>query len=484
MAAWRPKQPHHVTTIICEPWMDQSHPHSSSGADPPDIDPFVTDEPLFSDFLYEPDGPINLPRPHLSGLQKKQNQWRRWSQEVVPSLIKPYLAYCRRSESLQSNPDLGLLTGDNLRCSAFCRLRSLAVTCVLFDLDIRVLELVKNLFVRMTPNSTAWCDALENFLNERGYKLNTKDSLRRRFSNAYHWYTVLTIMSSDYLTTFISNSRRAGADSVASHETPGIPQVLSQPSAYLSSRCPLCFGGNDWHQHCDPDTTVDCIVCVDACFTQKRSNNPRNGGNQDPPNPTPTVFIPECDVKMMEDHVRDCRGGGAGTRKRPRQLAEEIYDGYEDGMRIPVSVLDGCSKSFVAADEKRKKQLERSCRKWSLLDDSILSRISFRISVFHAYGHQWPCQIVYHPRKRAGFGLSDGEGCEHLWSALKQLIPVLRVSGYHQQLFVLDVQVHHLALKSLDALGQWLARKWMLCQQKKKAALEGLRDLAFDEDFL
>ncbi|KAG1848659.1 hypothetical protein F4604DRAFT_1935230 [Suillus subluteus] len=74
---------------------DQSHPHSPSGADPPDIDPFVTDKPLFSDFLYEPNGPINLPRPHLSGLQKKQNQWWRWSQEVVPSLIKPYLAYCR-----------------------------------------------------------------------------------------------------------------------------------------------------------------------------------------------------------------------------------------------------------------------------------------------------------------------------------------------------------------------------------------------------
>jgi hypothetical protein len=40
--------------------------------------------------------------------------------------------------------------------------------------DIRVLELVKNLFIRMTPNSTAWCEALETFFNERGYKLNTK----------------------------------------------------------------------------------------------------------------------------------------------------------------------------------------------------------------------------------------------------------------------------------------------------------------------
>jgi hypothetical protein len=193
----------------------------------------------------------------------------------------------------------------------------------------------------------------------------------------------------------------------------------------------------------------------------------------------------------MEDHVNACRRAGVGTCKRPRQPVEEVHDGYEKGMRIPVSVLDGCSESFVAADEKREKastrffadtglmallcrhdrvlwlvnmtsagekqhyalalvkrlfehlppdmmvgllydigcQLERSCRKWSLLDDSILSRISFGISVFHAYGHQWPCQIVYHPRKRVGFGLSDGEGCERLWSALKHLISVLRVSG-------------------------------------------------------
>ena len=74
-------------------------------------------------------------------------------------------------------------------------------------------------------------------------------------------------------------------------------------------------------------------------------------------------------------------------------------------------------------------QLECSCHKWKLLDDEILARLKFGISVFHAYGHQWPCQIIYHPRKCVGFGLSDGEGCEWLWSSLKMLIPILRVSG-------------------------------------------------------
>jgi hypothetical protein len=97
-----------------------------------DNDPFV-DEPLFSDSLYMPDGPVDLPRPRLSGLQKKQNQWRRWSEEVIPSLITPYLAYIRRSVSLQCAPDLHSSLGDNSHCDGFCRPRSLAVTCVLFD---------------------------------------------------------------------------------------------------------------------------------------------------------------------------------------------------------------------------------------------------------------------------------------------------------------------------------------------------------------
>lgn len=55
---------------------------------------------------------------------------------------------------------------------------------------------------------------------------------------------------------------------------------------------------------------------------------------------------------------------------------------------------------------------------------------------------------------------------------------------YNQQLFVLDAQVRHLDVKSLDSSGQWLARKWMLCQNKKKTALEGLRELGTDEDVL
>lgn len=197
----------------------------------------------------------------------------------------------------------------------------------------------------------------------------------------------------------------------------------------------------------------------------------------------------------MEDYVDGCR---SAPSHRPAQHTYD-NDGYEDGMKVPSSVLNECNESFVAADEKRQKastqyfadtgimallcrhdrvlwtvnmtsagekqyyvlallqrlfehlpptmtvgvlydigcQLHRSCFKWGFLRE-YLPRITFGISVFHAYGHQWPCQIVYHPRKCAGFGLTDGEGCERFWSAIKILIPSLRVSGVSTSLQLID----------------------------------------------
>jgi hypothetical protein len=191
----------------------------------------------------------------------------------------------------------------------------------------------------------------------------------------------------------------------------------------------------------------------------------------------------------MEHHVANCRAS-TPHRAAGRFAAKTSDDFFEQGMTVPTSVLDNCHESFAAADEKRKKasttfftdtglmallchhnrvlwlvnmtsagekqhyalallwrlfqniptsitvgvlydigcQLHRSCLKFGYLSE-YLSRITFAISVFHAYGHQWPCQLVYHPQKCLGFGLSDGEGCERLWSALKKLIPLLRVSG-------------------------------------------------------
>ncbi|KIK74150.1 hypothetical protein PAXRUDRAFT_176547, partial [Paxillus rubicundulus Ve08.2h10] len=94
---------------------------------------------------------------------------------------------------------------------------------------------------------------------------------------------------------------------------------------------------------------------------------------------------------------------------------------------------------------------------------------------------------LYHPHKCFGFGLSDCEGCEHLWSSLKFLIHILlHVSGvhHHQHLFVLENQIHHLDEKLSVNFSQWLSKKWALCQQKKVVAEEALGQLEVDEGIL
>jgi Kyakuja-Dileera-Zisupton transposase len=62
-------------------------------------------------------------------------------------------------------------------------------------------------------------------------------------------------------------------------------------------------------------------------------------------------------------------------------------------------------------------QMDQSLKKWNFMPDWS-PHLEWGISIFHAYGHQWTCQLWYHPRKSAIWGLSDGEGCEHFWSEL------------------------------------------------------------------
>ena len=162
----------------------------------------------------------------------------------------------------------------------------------------------------------------------------------------------------------------------------------------------------------------------------------------------------------------------------------------EEGLQVLKSVLDGCHASFTAADDAHIKgstqffdvtvnmtllcghdralfsvnintaregqhfvltilvklfehlpptvavrflydigcQLHRSCKKWGFLKP-YHTHMTFAVSIFHAFGHQWPRQLIYHPCKCIGYGLSDGEGAERLWHALSHLIAYGRVAG-------------------------------------------------------
>ncbi|KAK6972164.1 hypothetical protein R3P38DRAFT_3207371 [Favolaschia claudopus] len=309
------------------------------------------------------------------------------------------------------------------------------------------------------------------------------------------------------------------------------PQARERPSEYLRRRCPLCFG-NLKH---DPTQKFDVPACTDACFGQKHNLTNAIDALKAFPD---TRFISEDVLARMEEYVDSQRKPSRRRTKKPRHNKEdEEEDDYDSaGQKLPRSVLDACEASFKAADEKRVKAstkffdntglmalvcrhdnvlflanmksagekqfyvlalietlfqhlptdirvgllydvvciLERSCLKWGFLE-RYMDRLEFAVSVFHAFGHEWACQLVYHPRKRVGFGFTDGEGCERFWKSIKHLIAHLRISGYYNRLYTLDAQITHNDEQNLFRAGEWLLRRYRRCMKKRREAAEKLR---------
>ncbi|KAG1849435.1 hypothetical protein DFJ58DRAFT_716921 [Suillus subalutaceus] len=169
--------------------------------------------------------------------------------------------------------------------------------------DLRVLKFIRLLFIRQSPNQTAWCDILETFLDGMRYKLTSKNSLRCRFSNVFHWYRVLTVLARDHVSTLITDARK--------------------DHSHVDQPMPTLFGGNDW---------PDVIVCIDVCFTQNVLQIPA---------------VPPAAILLARQL----------SRRKTSNKVEPDKDCYEEGMRVPVLVLNGCGESFIAADKKHDRVL-------------------------------------------------------------------------------------------------------------------------------
>ncbi|KAJ6512444.1 hypothetical protein C8R45DRAFT_1152106 [Mycena sanguinolenta] len=255
-----------------------------------------------------------------------------------------------------------------------------------------------------------------------------------------------------------------------------------------------------------------------------------------------TVFVPAETAAQMGAHVEHVRPSKDKPAKEARVAEQE--DGYDPGLKVPRSVLIECEKSFKAADKNREKAstkffedmgimdllchhnrvlflvnmrsagekqyymlsletlfqhlpvdirvgilydiaclLHVSCLKYKFLW-RYLDRILFGVSVFHAFSHRWPCQIIYHPLKCAGFGFTNREGCERFWHSISNLIAYLHVCGYHRRIFTIGLQIEHTDRASLARLASWLARRTIHCEEKRREALADLKACGHGEAVL
>lgn len=76
------------------------------------------------------------------------------------------------------------------------------------------------------------------------------------------------------------------------------------------------------------------------------------------------------------------------------------------------------------------------------------------MGVFYAYGHDAPCQVEYHPRLQAGFGLTDGEALERPWSDLTGFVASTRYMIPFNRKFFLSLVFDYIRLKRISEIGK------------------------------
>ncbi|KZT50342.1 hypothetical protein CALCODRAFT_444761 [Calocera cornea HHB12733] len=289
----------------------------------------------------------------------------------------------------------------------------------------------------------------------------------------------------------------------------------------LRRYCPACFAQETWGQPAVEGP--DVIVCADGNRQLRRFR----GGIESVPVYSPEIFMSRESVDAVGQEM---------ARKRASQPANRMP------ARLSAEALDRCKKSFKVADEdaalvneklfdptgvvvllcrhdipllacdimtpgEQQKyvvamllellkelpkaatvgllydigcQLDHSCRMYDYLGEDF-PRFIMGCSVLHAYGHEWACQVAYNPRRRDGFGLSDGEGSERVWSRTRREIPILRRADKSRRVMALDRKFRHCGETMKENLGRWFNQKLKLLAVHRHRADRLIQDSGMTE---
>ncbi|KAI7938829.1 hypothetical protein MJO28_014408 [Puccinia striiformis f. sp. tritici] len=290
------------------------------------------------------------------------------------------------------------------------------------------------------------------------------------------------------LSTCIVNSKRQEIVNVVIQLTP--QEVLAFQS------CPACFGPKPPNSADYPETTrARLVVCLDANFQQRHQ---MKAGPKSEVLRTPRIFLSQSLLDSVSEHIREQEAQGMAPQQADRcteahkaaddKRNESTWKGCDDtgimgcccrhdaGIYFANIFKSGEQRLYPMAiiqtllsviEPKRQVGIlyDIGCTMGKYIDRRQLipkyrSQITFGTSVFHAYAHNWLCQLEFHPRFNKGWGLSDGEGLERMWSYLSPLVSPLRYATRNHRLAAISHRLKHHNEKGIKQLPSWLRKKF------------------------
>ncbi|EFP81539.1 uncharacterized protein PGTG_07788 [Puccinia graminis f. sp. tritici CRL 75-36-700-3] len=265
---------------------------------------------------------------------------------------------------------------------------------------------------------------------------------------------------------------------------------LSQNDQW-ANQCPRCFGPNQ-HEVKSHPKEPDIIIALDGNFQQRhyayasKDNPPESHYPRSFVKPSKITNVadtltatdasavgidPPCaDVHKAANDARGettwekCDDNGLFASACRHDIPLMFANIYKTGEKLyyPIALVRNLLADFpqhkVGILYDIGCHLERHVRRRGLLSDRLPDLI-FGTSVFHAYVHEWSCQVKYNPRLNPWWGLSDGECLERLWAFLSPLISTLRVSTRLHRLTSIQHRADYYTKELNEKAAYWLLQK-------------------------
>ncbi|KAI7944673.1 hypothetical protein MJO28_010368 [Puccinia striiformis f. sp. tritici] len=330
---------------------------------------------------------------------------------------------------------------------------------------------------------TEWLEPRSERLHVRGKK-HARD-LCKPFSAAVDLYRMLENMADDTISEAL---------------------CLNAQEIQALEGCLACFGPRPPNLADYSAKTRDkLIICFDGNFQHRHHTK---AGRQYRPIENPRIFVPPADFTQMQEAIRarevadtapekadrcadshkaaddkrnestwkGCDDTGLMGACCPHDAAIMMVNIYKSGEQrcFPVTMLN---KLLTQCEGDRQVGIlyDIGCSLDKYMDargilEEYRPRLSFGTSVFHAYVHNWICQLDYHPRLNDGWGLSDGEGLERLWSYLSPLVSALRYATRNHRLAAIAHRLKYHNWKGKRDLPKWLKNKFTSAVKRRHEA--------------
>ncbi|CAD6934943.1 unnamed protein product [Tilletia laevis] len=290
----------------------------------------------------------------------------------------------------------------------------------------------------------------------------------------------------------------------------------------LCSRCPACFGhfGSNLESstaaRADNEAEPQLIICLDGNFQHKRRR--KNDAVNRNPLP-PSYFLSDRQLETAKHHFESlssqlgpATGCGSHVKAAIDQMVKTTLGPFDIGGVFGMTCRHGAPLFLADVKESGEAHYYAYALIQHLVDTCGIKlrtlgicydisckidvsprmkkafqrqpvKVAYAVSLFHVYGHDYTCQLKYSPRRMPGFGLTDGESLERLWSALSDLVSLTRGMTTVQRRDTLCSRLSKLSTQhrtnSVRLLAKRLQRVISLFQQGIHALRE-LRPLVFD----